>query len=228
MNLVKPNSLADTLDAINEAFFYQTKLPKIEKQEAAEWIASRQGKNGSYASMFAPTEQDFSRNVKLFTGEKVSSRAAIGHILGEEACRALIVLGVKTPDVKDALKRATKGMLNRMNYGRTTPKLRGMYCCGICSASLFRHLAVGGLDHSEKRLVLGMEALRRYRKGNGEWGRFPFFFTLLALDEIELKQAIEEMRYAAPVCERYLKRAKTSNKYIIRRHDLCERVLARC
>jgi len=178
--------------------------------------------------MFAPTEKDFKNDIKLFTGEKVTSRAAIGHILGEEACRALIVLDVKIPSVKDALKRATKGMLNRLYIDHTTKRLRGMFCCGICSDSLFRHLAVGGLDHSEKRLVMGMKALKKYRKGNGEWGRFPFFYTLLALNEIKLKQAIKEMQYAAPVCERYLKRTKPNNKYSVRRHDLCERVLVKC
>lgn len=226
MKLVRTNSLSDTLDNINEAFFYQRPLTKSDREEAAKWLASRQGKSGSYASMFAPTELDFTRNAKLFTGEKVSSYAAIGHILGEEAGRALILLKSKNSEVQDALKRATAGMVKALSSAGT--EKRGFYCCGICSASLLRHLAVGGLDHSEKRLLNGINILKSYRKGNGEWGRFPFYYTLLALNEIELKPAITEMRYAAPVCERYLKRAKTNNKYVVRRHELCERILAKC
>jgi hypothetical protein len=227
MKILVSSSLSQTLDNLNETFFHDKILSKTDRTQVANWIASRRGKPGSYASMFAPTEKDFKNDIKLFTGEKVTSRAAIGHILGEEACRALILLKVKDSDVKDALKRATDGMLKRLYDSVTTPRLRGMYCCGICSASLFRHLAVGGLDHSEERLVNGIKALKSYRKGNSEWGRFPFFYTLLALNEIKLKLAIEEIRYAAPVCERYLKRPKTSNKYSIRRHDLCERILAK-
>jgi hypothetical protein len=226
MKLVRANSLSDTLDNINEAFFYNQTLSKSEREEAAKWLASRQGKQGSYASMFAPTERDFARNAKLFTGEKVSSRAAIGHILGEEACRALIILKSKDTEVQDALKRASDGMMKALNSAGT--ETRGFYCCGICSASLLRHLAVGGLDHSEKRLVNGIKILKSYRKGNGEWGRFPFYYTLLALSEIDLKPAITEMQYAAPICERYLTRTKNNNKYSVRKYNLCERVLVKC
>jgi hypothetical protein len=228
MKIVNVNSLSETLDNINEAFFYNSQLTKTDKETAAKWIAERRGKAGSYASMFAPTQRDFSRGAKVFTGEPVTSNAAIGHILGEEACRALIQLKVKTPLVSDVLKKATNGMLKRLNYAHYTPRLRGMYCCGICSASFWRHLAVGGLDHSEKRLVLGMQALKRYRKGNGEWHRFPFYYTLLALNDIKLKQAVDEMRYAAPKLEKYLKRATSRSKYSIRKKDLAERILAKC
>jgi hypothetical protein len=228
MKIVNPNSLSETLDNINEAFFYNKPLTTADKESAAKWLVSRRGKTGSYASMFAPTQRDFSKGAKVFTGEPVTSNAAIGHILGEEACRVLIQLKVKTPEVKDALKKATNGMLKRLYYDPTIRKLRGMYCCGICSASYWRHLAVGGLDHSEKRLVLGMKALRQHRKGNGEWHRFPFYYTLLALNEIDLKQALAEMQYAAPILEKYLKRATSRSKYTVRRRDLAERILAKC
>lgn len=228
MKIVNPNSLSTTLDNINDAVFYNKPLTKTDKESVAKWLVSRRGKAGSYAGMFAPTPKDFVGGVKVFTGEPVMSNAAIGHILGEEACRALIELKVKTPEVKEALKKATNGMLKRLYYDHTTPRLRGMFCCGTCSVSMFRHLAVGGLDHAQKRLVLGIEALKRYRKGNGEWGRFPFFYTLLALNEIKLKQAVEEMRYAAPKLEKYLKRATSRSKYTIRKRDLAERILAKC
>jgi len=226
MKILVSSSLSQTLDNLNEAFFYNTSLSKSDRIQAAEWIASRRGKPGSYASMFAPTEKDFKNDIKLFTGEKVTSRAATGHILGEEACRALILLKPKDAEVRSALKRATAGILKALNSAG--PSSRGFFCCGTCSASLFRHLAVGGLDKNEKRLVNGLKALKSYREGNGRWGRFPFFYTLLALNEIKLKQAIKEMQYAAPVCERYLKRTKPNNKYSVRRHDLCERVLVKC
>jgi hypothetical protein len=228
MKIVYANSLAKTLDNLNEAFFFNTALSKSQKEEAAKWLVSRQGKVGSYASMFAPTAEDFSKGAKLFTGEVIRSGAATSHILGEEACRALILLGIKTPEKKDALKRATNGMLKRLYYDNTKRKLRGMYCCGICSVSYWRHLTVGGLDHSEKRLVLGMKDLRSHRDGKGTWRRFPFYYTLLALNEINLKSAIDEMRYTAPVLERYIKRTPSTNKISQRRYTLAERILAKC
>ena len=228
MELVNVNSLAETLDSINEAFFYKKTLSKSQKEEAAKWIAERRGKPGSYAGMFAPTDKDFKKGIKVFTGEPVRSNAATGHILGEEACRALILLNVSNPEVKTALNRANNGFLKRLREYETQRKVHGMYCCGICSASYWRHLVVGGLDKNEQRLTAGMKKLKSYRIGDGQWRRFPFFYTLLALSEIELKSAIAEMRYAAPVCERYLKRAASGSKYTQRRRDLAKRILARC
>jgi len=228
MKIVSENSLALTLDALNEAFFYERRLTKIEKLAAAKWIAGRRGKPGSYAGMFAPTDKDFKQGIKVFTGEPVRSNAATGHILGEEACRALILLKISNPEVKAALNRANDEFLTRLREYETKWKVHGMYCCGICSASYWRNIVAGGLDKREQRLATGMRKLKNYRLGNGEWRRFPFFYTLLALNEIELKSALDEMRYAAPVCERYLKRAKTGSKYSRRRHDLAERILAQC
>jgi hypothetical protein len=93
---------------------------------------------------------------------------------------------------------------------------------------LWRHLAVGGLDNQEARLAEGLKALKSYRKQEGEWRRFPFYYTLLALSEIDSPLAVEEMRYAAGRCERYLKRSSGNDIYTKRRRTLSERVLERC
>ncbi len=111
MVTVNTESLAETLDGVNDAFFYGQVLTKSERKDVARWIAEMQGKSGSYAGMFAPTSSDRSNGIKVFTGETVRSSAVIGHILGEESCRALILLGITDAAVKDALDRATLGML---------------------------------------------------------------------------------------------------------------------
>jgi len=161
----------------------------------------------------------------VFTGESIRSGAATGHILGEEACRSLILLDVDNSNVWDSLERAKEGMLSALN---SYPKNSGFYCCGTCTCALWRHLTAGGLDNSEQRLKKGMSVLRLHRKGDGRWKRFPFYYTLLALVEIDLPSARKEMQYAAPVCERYLKRSPRKDKYAQRRRVLAERVLERC
>lgn len=225
MKVINQDSLAATLDAVNEVFFFGRSLSKPEREQISQWIASRQGRPGSYANMFAPTENDIKKGVKLFTGERVRSGAAIRHILGEEACRALILLDVSIVGVHNALKRASRGMMYALNRSKRMP---GMYCCGICSCSLWRHLAVGGLEDGERRLAAGMKALKLHRSGNGKWNRFPFYYTLLALSEIDLPFAIQEMRYASAICERYLRRSPKDNKIAQRRRFLVERILEKC
>ncbi len=93
---------------------------------------------------------------------------------------------------------------------------------------MWRHLAVGGLDHAKARLQNGMTVLKKYRDGTGRWRRFPFYYTLLALTEIDTPSARQEMQYAARVCERVLKRLHGNGRYGRRRKIVLERVLAYC
>jgi len=226
MNLIHPASLAQTLDAINEAFFFGKQLTKSDKEAAAKWLAGRQGLPRAYADMFAPTEHDFKAGLTLFTGEKIATRAGLSHILGEETCRALIFLESSQSGVKAALERASQGIAARLSGCATS----GAYCCGKCSVALWRHLAAGGLQNisPERWLEGGVKTLRQYRDHRGRWGRFPFYYTLLALGEMELPSARKELRYAAPICERLLKRAASMDKLAQRRRILAERILAKC
>jgi hypothetical protein len=224
MRIVDQESLAETLDRINDAIFFGREIPKPKKIEAARWIASRQGLGRSYAGMPAPTDKDFTNSATLFTGEKLKTRASTAHILGEEACRALVLLDVRESAVKDALRLATEGMKSRLGPADCAP---GMYCCGTCSVAYWRHLMVGGLANQEKALVAGMKDLKRHRDGKGRWRRFPFYYTLLALAELDLKGAVDEMRYAVPSCERALKARGMTNRYGVRKVELLERVLKR-
>jgi hypothetical protein len=228
MKLVHPNSLAATLDALNEAFFMEHSLTRGERTLVIRWLASRQGIRGAYRGMIAPTPLDFKRGVRLFTGEKVISGAAIGHVLGEESSRALIMLNGSSPVAHEALKKSNKGMVRALMSCETPTRVRGFYCCGTCTVAMWRHLAVGGLKQSRRRLGAGLKVLRKHRDGTGKWRRFPFYYTLLALSEIDGKLASGELRYAAPVCERYLKRHKAKNKYAKRRRLVIEKVLAKC
>ena len=225
MKLLHHNSLAATLDTVNEAFFMGSSFSKVERDSVIEWIASRQGIKGSYCGMFAPTPLDFKRGIRLFTGEKVVSGAAIAHILGEEASRALILLNGSSPVIHDVLKKSNRGMIRALASCEKPKSVRGFYCCGTCTAALWRHLAVGGLTHPMRRLDAGLKVLKKYRDGTGKWHRFPFYYTLLALSEIEGKLATDEIRYTAPVCEDLLKRKGGRDKYARRRRILLERIL---
>lgn len=225
MRLVYPSSLAKTLDAVNQVFFTGQKLTKADRVEVARFIASLQGQKGSYANMFAPTKKDRERGIQLFTGEKMTSVGGSAHILGEEACRALHLLKVPDKKIQRALAEATAGMQERLNpYAYK----EGIYCCGRCSAALWRHTVVSDFRNPEKLLSAGMKTLKERRDGKGRWRSFPFYYTLLALTEIDIPAAVREMRYAAPSLERVLRRKPTGEKFDNRRRILAERVLARC
>jgi hypothetical protein len=226
MKLINHNSLASTIDAVNDTLFRKQSLSKSSVIKAAEWIASCQGLPGSYANMFAPTKKDFQNGLVLFTGEKVSTRAGISHVLGQESCRALILLGVKSANVKSALEKASAGFIERLKLYIEPDK--GTYCCATCSCAFWRHLAAGGLVNGRRILAAGMKTLESLRDGKGRWKKFPFYYTLLVLSEIELPAARKEMQYAAPACERVLKRDTKKTKFSQRRRILAERILEMC
>ena len=103
----------------------------------------------------------------------------------------------------------------------------GYYCCATCSCALWRHLAAGGLSRQEERLTDAMKVLRSRRTGDGQWQGFPFYYALLALTEIDLPGAMDELEYAAPRCQRLSARTGGKGKYARRRRMLVADALAR-
>jgi hypothetical protein len=227
MKTINPNSLSGTLDNINEILFYGKKISSADKLKASKWIASRQGLPKSYPGMFAPTEYDYKNGVILFTGEKITTGAGTAHMLSEEACRALLLLNGNIKASTEALNNALKGLdadiRSVRGKGIDTPD--GYYCCGKCSVSYWRNLSAQGSPKSEKLLISGLKILKAARIDSGKWKRFPFFYTLYALLGIDNKPAIDEMRYAAPVLEKYARRS-AKDKYGKRKIMLAEKVLS--
>lgn len=205
------------------------KVPLPELVSIGKWLASRQGLPGSYAGMFAPMKADFQNGIRLFTGEKITSRAAVAHILGEESCRILSILNLKDREIKTAHDAAINGFALRLRESEQKGYGIGMYCCGKCSASYWRNLLVTDLPKREERLAEGIKELRKSRIGNGQWRRFPFHYVSLVLTEMVSDLAKAELQYAAPVWEKYVaKHPEPKNEYGGRRFVIGQRLLSLC
>lgn len=194
----------------------------------AHWIAARQGLPGSYADTFAGFPSERTNGIVLFTGERITSASA-RHILGEEASRALRRLGVRDRIVTSALDRADEG-LKRCLARWTDERARGnpgTFCCGKCTVGLWRNLAAGGLDRQAERLQCGLEHLRQSRDGKGGWRKYPFWYTVLALSEMDFSAAANELRYAEPLLRPATTRSARSSVYAMRRQQLASRLLDR-
>jgi hypothetical protein len=224
--LIDRTSLSQTVDAINAAHVAGRTLTAGERGEVARWIAGRQGLPGAYADTFAGFPSERSKGIVLFTGERITSASA-RHILGEEASRALRQLRVRDPDVTRALERADSGLMRCLERAENDPRNGnpGLFCCGKCSVGVWRNLLAGGLDRQEERLRRGASHLQSMRHGNQEWRRFPFWYTVLTLSEMDSAEAKSELKYAAPALERAARRPVPSAVYARRRHELAVRVL---
>ena len=224
--LINRTSLSQTIDAINAAHFYGRALATAERGQAARWIAGRHGLPGAYGGTFAGLPSERSKGIVLFTGERIASASA-RHILGEEASRALRQLRVRDVNVTRALEGADNGLMRCLERAAEDPRKSnpGLYCCGKCSVGLWRNLLAGGLDRREERLRRGASHLRSMRDGEHQWRRFPFWYTVLALSELDTAEARTELKYAAPVLERVASRDVPSAVYGRRRHELAVRTL---
>jgi hypothetical protein len=227
MKVLNTQSLGLIIDAISQAQFSGSEIPHAERVRAAKWITGRQGMPGAYrVSFFAPTDYDFANGFHVFTGEHITSRAATSHIIGEEACRALALLGVNTLEVRGTLDRANTALEEWIDCAENGGPGAGTFCCGKCSVALWRNLLTHAPGTAGRRLAAGMKALKAARMGDGKWKRFPFHYTLLALGEIDSPLAIAEIRYAAPVIERALK-LPPRGEFADRSRVVMERALAR-
>ncbi|MCC7146622.1 MAG: hypothetical protein IT443_09265 [Phycisphaeraceae bacterium] len=218
-------TLSEAVDIVNEAAFFDRTLPATRRKELARWIAGRQGLPRGYGGLFAPTKRDFREGLRFFTGESVNTGAGTAHILGEEACRALILLNVKDKPIREALEQTTAAFIAAV---RLRERTKPIFCCGKCSVAMWRHLAVGGLCHQQRLISLGLKVLKDRRVGGSKWRTFPFYYTLLALTEIDTPAARAELRYAAPLCEKLLKRRATDELFATRRRALATKVLTLC
>lgn len=225
-HLIHPDSLGDTLNALNAALFYQQPISRAERWEAARWVAGRQGLPRSYAGMFAPTAYDAAFGAMTFTGESIVSGAGAAHMLSEEACRALYRLGgLDLPEVSSALHSARRALLRRLEASQPEGIWSGVYCCGTCSVALWRHLGSSGLPEDQRRLEHGLSELKRRRDGQGRWKQYPFYYTLLALSELDFPEVRWEVEYALPAIERALRRVEKSDPASETEHDRRRRIV---
>jgi hypothetical protein len=224
--LIDRSSLSRTVDAVNASQFDARTLTSVERSEAARWIAARQGLPGAYGGTFAGFPSERSTGIVLFTGELIASASA-RHILGEEASRALRLLRVQERSIARALEAADDGLMRCLARAAEDPRPGnpGLYCCGKCSVGLWRNLLAGGLDRREERLRRGALHLRSVRDGERGWRKFPFWYTVLALSEMDSREATAELKYAAPALERAAGRAVRPTVYARRRQELAARTL---
>jgi len=224
---------------LSAALFFHRPIPAERARKAVALIASRYGLPGAYADTYAlfPTERHV--GIRLFTGERATGASA-RHIAAEEACRVLLRLQPRPAAIRAALRAAGESLLQRV--GSAAPRDRrpdegpdywnwdfrgGTYCCGPCTVAFWRHLLAGGFDQHATRLARGLACLRSMRRSGHTWGRFPFWYTVSALVEMPpTRAALEEMRFAAPSCNKAAGRYPTEG-FAQRRAELARRLLAR-
>jgi len=194
-------SLAETLWRLEEVRLGFRPRSAGRVEEALDFVLSRQGLKGSYMRLFAPTERDL-QGVRLPSGEKLES-AALRHILGEEALRAAVLWNRGSAK---AVKTALDSFDELLDRGEPCARKSGFYCCHRCAPAFLRTLIATKPEGWAETLERGVQKIRRERTSDGRWHGFPFFYTLLALSDMDSSSAKAELRHAGTMAGRILKR----------------------
>jgi hypothetical protein len=220
--IIHPTSLLATLDAAAEAIFYQNNLSNSLRHEITNQIISRQCQTGVNTGFFLLYASESEAKVKLFSGESLNTNLAQNHIPMIEAVLILKLLDFGSHAVTHAIELANHRM-EKMCYSTFCAK-------GECKALTIAYLRVLSLDrsgNSASRMITHISNLTNHRDGKGTWGGFPFFYTLLMITEIDDPLAIQELKYAAPYCEKQLSQNWGTDPISIRRRDIMAKSLAR-
>ncbi len=224
MQLLNRTSLYKTVDNVNEAFFYGRKITKSEAREVVSWISTRYDTEYSYNHSYGLTTKDINSPVFTFTGERLLC-ASMRHIMAEESARVVLQLSQIACVKPVTLKKTDEWFYKMLNASEAAGKPLGTFCCGQCTIGLWRYLNAGGLPKYRKYISEGIRSLHSNRDEAGKWGRFPFYYTLLALSEIEDEAALKEINYAMTACERALNRMNKSNTFSRRKRDLLLKIM---
>lgn len=226
------DSLMALVDEVSDAHFWSRSLSADRRRALAGAITQRQGAAGAYAETFALYPDERTDGIKLFTGEPTQSAAA-RHIAGEEACRALRLLKPTDRAARAALDTATENLMGCLARSEAMTEHRmggnpGLFCCGRCTVAVWRHLLAGGFDRREERLAAGIKRLRQHRTKGGKWNTFPFWYTISALVEADVSEAVTELKHAAPLLQRAAaSRPSDHSPYAHRRHEIAVRSMRR-
>lgn len=224
MSLLNRSSLFKTVDNVNEALFFGKKISKPEAREIVGWISTRYDTEYSYNRSYGLTGKDMRSPVHTFTGERLLC-ASMRHIMAEESARVVLQLSQIAGSKPETLNKTNERFYMMLKASEDAGKPLGTFCCAACTIGLWRYLNAGGLPKYQEHLSNGLMSLHSSRDESGKWGRFPFYYTLLALSEIDDPLATKEINYALPGCERALKRLKPESKFSKRKQELLLRLL---
>jgi hypothetical protein len=236
VSLVDSSSLANTADRINHAHFFGEKITKQDAREASRWIVSRYSQDiperirnsakpdprwASIPKSFNLTAAERRKKPKTFTGEPLAN-ASLRAVHSREATRALFILGAVLGEPSSEALSLCESVRDTANHLKThgTP----LYCCGPCTASVWRLAGIGAPVAADDTLDHLLSALPKHRDPTGAWRRFPFFYTLLALSELDHPKAVAELQYALPECERRRKTLKPDSAIAARRIAVLDQV----
>jgi len=213
-------SLFALIDEIEAALHSGEELQDSTRESWVEQVVSHQIETGRNAGAFRPAKSDLAGEAWLFTGERLNTKLAVWNVLTAESARLVSILG-RGEASTESLHRAAAWLSPRCFASRDC-------VIGECAHSFVAHLRyINATGEDPSTVTRYVHLLGQSRQESGRWLRFPFFYTVLTLSEIQSEAARAELRFAIPALRRANPNRCKTAKHAERRERLIDRVMAR-
>jgi hypothetical protein len=211
------------LDSLEEAILLVEQSynsgDELNLEPVVDFIVGQQIRFGTNSGIFVESRNVSRSKARVYTGEKLQTGLAAKNILTIESARALVLSGSKLETVQESIALADTWLENQCfsDFCATGE-------CRYSSIAFIRYLNALG---NSPRLESMITKLSEFRDAKGGWTGFPYFFTLLALTEVDVPTAEDELRYALIYTEKRFKRSRIEEPYISRRNEIHANLLNR-
>ena len=198
------DNLAQAVMILQESLLFEQPLPEPQKAQVLQTIRSSFKQDNPYLG-FVYKSFDRKKGLQMIGGEKLHTKTGAFNVLGLESARLLQLFEDQEarenilPEIEKRLKAAC--FAADCTQGE----------CAHATAALWRYQAAGGLPQNKQNLSSQLRKLQKQRETFGSWKGYPFYYTLLALLELNTPLAESEIKAVSESCVRRLKRVRARN-----------------
>ena len=206
----------DMLDSLEEAILLVEHSHKsgdeLNLEQVVDFIAGQQVRYGANSGIFVESRNVSRSKARVYTGEKLQTYLAAKNILTIESVRALVLSGSNSEIVQTAIALTNSWLENQC--------FSDFCATGECRLSSVAFIRYQNALGNTTCLEYMISKLSKFRDSKGGWTGFPYFFTLLALTEIQSSIVEDELRYALEHSEKRFSRSRSEEPYISRRREI--------
>ncbi|MHA1906020.1 MAG: hypothetical protein ACW98Y_01895 [Candidatus Thorarchaeota archaeon] len=163
---------------------------------------------------------DLSQKNRLITGEKLATKLAVKNIKAVQKARLLSSLNA--PSTEDLQKLLS---LEDWIAEQCFAKFCAVGECRHSSIAYLRYLGTFDDESTKSKVDSFVNLISKHRDGKGRWKGFPFYYTLLVLNELKTEVAKKEIEYAIPACQRAMNRLKESDGFYSLKYNTLVNIL---
>jgi hypothetical protein len=191
-------SLYETFYRLQEAHYGLRSCTHQQIREALNWLEERQDPRSNRLA-FERTDYDrrATGGYRASSGKYVRLRYVklpTGEGTWNHAVQAIRVLLNWEDPAAEVVQRAKTSFLERYPFPGAAP---GRFCCARCNAVYQPTLRLVDRERYDDQEPAFMEVLHNDRADGTRWKQHPFYYTILALDEIGTPAARDELFHVA-------------------------------